>query len=101
MPYQFRRQQDGSRRVGCAERTGSRYDIQLLVYDSLYLIGDIGTSYVLDDDSRPSQEGEFDSKLKYDRSGPVPIILVPQPSDDPNDPLVDSSIPTIHSVTEH
>lgn len=26
--------------------------------------------------------------LKYDTSGPKPIILVPQPSDDPNDPLV-------------
>ena len=26
--------------------------------------------------------------MKYDRSGPVPVILVPQPSDDPNDPLV-------------
>lgn len=28
------------------------------------------------------------SHLKYDRSGKVPTILVPQPSDDPNDPLV-------------
>ncbi|KAL9125824.1 MAG: hypothetical protein Q9217_005032 [Psora testacea] len=36
---------------------------------------------------RPPQVGGFDSRLKYDRSGPVPIILVPQPSDDPNDPL--------------
>lgn len=26
--------------------------------------------------------------VKYDRTGKVPIILVPQPSDDPNDPLV-------------
>jgi len=25
--------------------------------------------------------------LKCDTSGPIPIILVPQPSDDPNDPL--------------
>ena len=25
--------------------------------------------------------------MKYDTSGPIPIILVPQPSDDPNDPL--------------
>ena len=27
-------------------------------------------------------------KLYYDTSGDVPIVLVPQPSDDPNDPLV-------------
>jgi hypothetical protein len=26
--------------------------------------------------------------VKYDFSGPTPIVLVPQPSDDPNDPLV-------------
>ena len=43
---------------------------------------------MLDDASRPTQLEEFGSGLKYDRSGPVPIILVPQPSDDPNDPLV-------------
>ena len=47
-----------------------------------------GTSFVYDDASRPNQDGELDSRVKYDRSGPVPIILVPQPSDDPNDPLV-------------
>ncbi|GAB1213973.1 hypothetical protein ATERTT37_003129 [Aspergillus terreus] len=29
----------------------------------------------------------LDTTLKYDCSGPVPILLVPQPSDDPNDPL--------------
>ncbi|MCJ1455844.1 hypothetical protein MMC28_006201 [Mycoblastus sanguinarius] len=46
-----------------------------------------GTSFVYDDASRPAQEGEPDSRLKYDTSGRVPIILVPQPSDDPNDPL--------------
>ena len=46
-----------------------------------------GTSFVYDDASRPTQDGELDSRLKYDRSGAVPIILVPQPSDDPNDPL--------------
>lgn len=36
----------------------------------------------------PSDDVQVDSALKYDRSGPVPITLVPQPSDDPNDPLV-------------
>lgn len=44
-----------------------------------------GTSFVLDDASR---DVEGNSALKYDHSGPIPIILVPQPSDDPNDPLV-------------
>ena len=44
-----------------------------------------GTSFVFDDESR---QIEVNSTLKYDTSGPVPIILVPQPSDDPNDPLV-------------
>jgi hypothetical protein len=33
----------------------------------------------------------IDPNLKYDTSGSVPIILVPQPSDDPNDPLVRST----------
>lgn len=48
-----------------------------------------GTSYVLDDnDSRAPRNAPTISSLKYDRSGPVPIILVPQPSDDPDDPLV-------------
>lgn len=46
-----------------------------------------GTSFIYDDASRPAHDGELDSRLKYDRSGAVPIILVPQPSDDPNDPL--------------
>ncbi|KAL8975166.1 MAG: hypothetical protein Q9197_000623 [Variospora fuerteventurae] len=44
-----------------------------------------GTSFIIDDASRPPLDQ--DSYLKYDRSGPVPILLVPQPSDDPNDPL--------------
>ena len=45
---------------------------------------------MLDDASRPATSTNIDSRLKYDRSGPEPIILVPQPSDDPNDPLVRS-----------
>jgi hypothetical protein len=45
-----------------------------------------GTSYILED--RTSDPTFLDSGLKYDRSGDVPILLVPQPSDDPNDPLV-------------
>ncbi|KFX93004.1 hypothetical protein O988_07049 [Pseudogymnoascus sp. VKM F-3808] len=37
---------------------------------------------------KPQEAGrESDSHLKRDTSGSVPIILVPQPSDDPNDPL--------------
>lgn len=46
-----------------------------------------GTSYVLDDTSRPTLSQETNASLKYDRRGAIPIILVPQPSDDPNDPL--------------
>ncbi|OAX77483.1 hypothetical protein ACJ72_08218 [Emergomyces africanus] len=46
-----------------------------------------GTSYILDDDSSTAEQLYPDPNLKYDHSGPVPIILVPQPSDDPNDPL--------------
>lgn len=30
----------------------------------------------------------LDPRLKYDLSGKKPIVLIPQPSDDPNDPLV-------------
>lgn len=32
--------------------------------------------------------GELDPNLKYDTSGSTPIVLIPQPSNDPNDPLV-------------
>ncbi|OAL70169.1 MFS transporter [Trichophyton violaceum] len=47
-----------------------------------------GTTYVLDDDgSSVETPVPEESHLKYDKSGAVPIILVPQPSDDPNDPL--------------
>lgn len=47
-----------------------------------------GTTRYFDDPERPQfapQDGR--AGLKCDTSGPVPIILVPQPSDDPNDPL--------------
>lgn len=45
-----------------------------------------GTVFIYDDASRPMQDGRFGSRrMKYDRNG---VILVPQPSDDPNDPLV-------------
>ncbi|KAL9098905.1 MAG: hypothetical protein Q9163_005515 [Psora crenata] len=53
----------------------------------IYIDDLAGTSFVYDDDSRPAPDRELNSRLKYDRSGPVPTILVPQPSDDPNDPL--------------
>lgn len=49
----------------------------------------LGTATVLDDDSGTHPEYNVaDPNLKYDRSGKTAIILVPQPSDDPNDPLV-------------
>ncbi|KAI4261977.1 MAG: hypothetical protein L6R42_002835 [Xanthoria sp. 1 TBL-2021] len=45
-----------------------------------------GTSYVLDDASRPALPQSLDANpVKYDKSNT--IILVPQPSEDPNDPL--------------
>lgn len=48
----------------------------------------LGTVFIYDDVSRPAQVGQPGSRqLKYGY-GPDPIILVPQPSDDPNDPLV-------------
>lgn len=47
----------------------------------------IGTSFVVDNAARRAETNtSLDPSLKYDRSGT--IILVPQPSDDPNDPLV-------------
>ncbi|KAI9724399.1 MAG: hypothetical protein M1812_000467 [Candelaria pacifica] len=46
-----------------------------------------GTCLVLDDASRSPETAHTNARLKYDRTGRVPIILVPQPSDDPNDPL--------------
>jgi hypothetical protein len=46
-----------------------------------------GTATVLDDEVRLQEEHTVhDPNLKYDPTGQ--IILVPQPSNDPNDPLV-------------
>lgn len=47
-----------------------------------------GTTRYFDDPERPRMATEAAAGLKCDTSGPVPIILVPQPSVDPNDPLV-------------
>ncbi|KAM0329957.1 hypothetical protein ACHAQA_004125 [Verticillium albo-atrum] len=46
-----------------------------------------GTTRYYDDPSQPQPAGSIDRGLKVDNSGKVPIILIPQPSDDPNDPL--------------
>ncbi|EED15301.1 MFS transporter, putative [Talaromyces stipitatus ATCC 10500] len=47
-----------------------------------------GTSYVNEStDVTHRQPDQQQPWLKYDRSGPVPILLIPQPSDDPYDPL--------------
>ncbi|KAH6675582.1 MFS transporter-like protein [Halenospora varia] len=46
-----------------------------------------GTTRYFDDPERPQAATSTTTRLKCDTSGPVPIILVPQPSDDPNDPL--------------
>ena len=54
---------------------------------SLLTIATIGTTRYFDDPERPQYAADGVQYLKCDTSGPVPIILVPQPSDDPNDPL--------------
>ncbi|KAL2153020.1 hypothetical protein VTH82DRAFT_4175 [Thermothelomyces myriococcoides] len=46
-----------------------------------------GTTRYFDDPERPQYAADGIEGLKCDTSGPVPVILVPQPSDDPNDPL--------------
>ncbi|KAJ4300543.1 hypothetical protein N0V88_003221 [Collariella sp. IMI 366227] len=46
-----------------------------------------GTTRYFDDPERPQYATNGVEGLKCDTSGPIPIILVPQPSDDPNDPL--------------
>ncbi|PHH67200.1 hypothetical protein CDD81_2969 [Ophiocordyceps australis] len=46
-----------------------------------------GTSRYYDDPNHAQRTTSLDSSLKCDTSGSVPIILSPQPSDDPNDPL--------------
>ncbi|KAK4100904.1 MFS general substrate transporter [Parathielavia hyrcaniae] len=46
-----------------------------------------GTTRYFNDPERPQYAADGVEGLKCDTSGPVPIILVPQPSDDPNDPL--------------
>ncbi|KND94949.1 putative MFS-type transporter [Tolypocladium ophioglossoides CBS 100239] len=46
-----------------------------------------GTTRYFDDTDQPQEASGDDAALKCDTSGKVPIILIPQPSDDPNDPL--------------
>ncbi|KAG9257922.1 major facilitator superfamily domain-containing protein [Emericellopsis atlantica] len=46
-----------------------------------------GTTRYYDDPSRPQYATDDTIGLKVDKSGKDPIILNPQPSDDPNDPL--------------
>ncbi|KAM4055051.1 major facilitator superfamily protein [Hirsutella rhossiliensis] len=46
-----------------------------------------GTTRYFDDAAHPLQATGDDVSWKCDDSGKVPIILIPQPSDDPNDPL--------------
>ncbi|APA06943.1 hypothetical protein SS1G_04394 [Sclerotinia sclerotiorum 1980 UF-70] len=46
-----------------------------------------GTTRYFDDPERPQVASAASAGLKCDTSGPVPIILVPQPTDDPRDPL--------------
>ncbi|OQD70091.1 hypothetical protein PENDEC_c027G00485 [Penicillium decumbens] len=46
-----------------------------------------GTSDIYEQDHGSSDQITDTAPVKYDRSGKIPTILVPQPSDDPNDPL--------------
>ncbi|KAH8197166.1 hypothetical protein TruAng_008659 [Truncatella angustata] len=47
-----------------------------------------GTTRYFDNPDIPQTAATVDARgLKCDRNGPIPIILHPQPSDDPNDPL--------------
>jgi len=53
----------------------------------LHLQRTIGTA-ILEESEQDYNNVQIHKHLKYDTSGPVPIVLIPQPSDDPNDPLV-------------
>lgn len=60
-----------------------------------------GTAFVLDGDrKREAVQDAARSSLKYDKTGK--ILLVPQPSDDPNDPLVSrdgaSALAALHNM---
>ncbi|KAK0719460.1 major facilitator superfamily domain-containing protein [Lasiosphaeris hirsuta] len=57
------------------------------ILDDKYMDHVPGTTRYFDDPDRPQYAADGMQGLKCDTSGPVPIILVPQPSDDPNDPL--------------
>lgn len=53
-----------------------------------FLLTNSGTTRYYDDPERPQIATAASAGLKCDTSGSVPIILIPQPSDDPRDPLV-------------
>ncbi|KAI5289593.1 hypothetical protein KEM52_000730 [Ascosphaera acerosa] len=57
----------------------------LWVLDDKHLSHVPGTADIL---QQQEQRHQVHAHLKYDTSGPEPILLVPQPSDDPNDPLL-------------
>lgn len=59
------------------------------------ILGSPGTEVVHESGGHSRHDGAHnDPNLKYDRSKRIPIILHPQPSDDPNDPLVCQNLPT-------
>ncbi|KAI5281514.1 hypothetical protein KEM54_003239, partial [Ascosphaera aggregata] len=55
------------------------------IWEDKHLTHVPGTANII---KEAEQQQQVHSHLKYDTSGPVPILLVPQPSDDPNDPLL-------------
>ncbi|KAF5654297.1 transporter hol1, partial [Fusarium heterosporum] len=56
-------------------------------YEKLTIHQPPGTTRYFDDSSRPQVAGEHHGDLKRVHVGSETIILIPQPSDDPNDPL--------------
>ncbi len=48
----------------------------------------LGTVHVLDQASTVTDHHVQKPGIKYDNSSSTPVVLVPQPSNDPNDPLV-------------
>ncbi|KAL1858521.1 hypothetical protein Plec18170_002720 [Paecilomyces lecythidis] len=54
---------------------------------ALGILEDSKVEHVPDNNRPGTDDVRIRPGLKYDKSGPVPVILVPQPSDDPNDPL--------------
>lgn len=58
---------------------------------------DTGTAVLEEKETDSQRERILNPNLKYDMSGKEPIVLVPQPSNDPNDP-VSFCLNSVHSL---